>query len=102
MGAVFWFFGREPRTGYDREYEQEPPTDTAPALVPTLLRQGGEVIGTAPYTLVVEEATVPAPIPLAINNYFNLSNAHLEQFYSTSRYSTPSFSSPSRTRTRGT
>src|SRR5206468_3593729 len=24
------------------EYEQEPPTDTAPALVPTLLRQGGE------------------------------------------------------------
>ena len=30
------------RTGYDREYEQEPPTETAPALVPTLLRQGGE------------------------------------------------------------
>ena len=29
------------RTGYDREYEQEPPTDTQPALVPTLLRQGG-------------------------------------------------------------
>ena len=29
-------------TGYDREYEQEPPTDTEPALVPTLLRQGGE------------------------------------------------------------
>ena len=29
-------------TGYDREYEQEPPTDTPPALVPTLLRQGGE------------------------------------------------------------
>ena len=27
--AVFWFFGRERRTGYDREYEQEPPTDTA-------------------------------------------------------------------------
>ena len=39
---VFWFLGRERRTGYDREYEQEPPTDTAPALVPTLLRQGGE------------------------------------------------------------
>ena len=34
--------GRERRTGYDREYEQEPPTDTEPALVPTLLRQGGE------------------------------------------------------------
>ena len=27
---------------YDREYEQEPPTDTEPALVPMLLRQGGE------------------------------------------------------------
>ena len=26
-------------TGYDREYEQEPPTDTEPALVPPLLRQ---------------------------------------------------------------
>ena len=42
LALVFWFFGREYRTGYDREYEQEPPTDTAPALVPTLLRQGGE------------------------------------------------------------
>ena len=42
VGAVFWFYGRERKTGYDREYEQEPPTETAPALVPTLLRQGGE------------------------------------------------------------
>ena len=40
--VVFWRFGRELPTGYDREYEQEPPTETAPALVPTLLRQGGE------------------------------------------------------------
>jgi uncharacterized membrane protein len=40
-GFVFWRFGREARTGYDREYEQEPPTDTEPALVPILLRQGG-------------------------------------------------------------
>jgi uncharacterized membrane protein len=39
---VFWRFGRELETGYDREYEQEPPTETEPALVPTLLRQGGE------------------------------------------------------------
>ena len=38
--AVYWFFGRETHTGYDREYEQEPPTDTEPALVPTLLRAG--------------------------------------------------------------
>ena len=40
--VVYLVFGREPGTGYDREYEQEPPTDTQPALVPTLLRQGGE------------------------------------------------------------
>src|SRR5215211_401978 len=40
-GFVFWRFGREVSTGYDREYEQEPPTETEPALVPTLLRQGG-------------------------------------------------------------
>ena len=42
VAGVFWFFGREVQTGYDREYEQEPPTETQPALVPTLLRQGGE------------------------------------------------------------
>ena len=42
IAAVFWFLGRERRTPYDREYEQEPPTDTEPALVPMLLRQGGE------------------------------------------------------------
>jgi hypothetical protein len=38
---VWFFFGRERPTGYDREYEQEPPTETEPALVPVLLRQGG-------------------------------------------------------------
>ena len=42
VGGVFWFYGRELKSGYDREYEQEPPTDTEPALVPTLMRQGGE------------------------------------------------------------
>jgi uncharacterized membrane protein len=37
---LVWFaYGRERRTGYDREYEQAPPTDTEPALVPALLRQ---------------------------------------------------------------
>ena len=37
---VTWLvFGRERKTGYDREYEQEPPSDTPPALVPPLLRQ---------------------------------------------------------------
>ena len=28
VGGVFWFYGRERKTGYDREYEQEPPTET--------------------------------------------------------------------------
>src|SRR5215211_3961797 len=41
-GFVFWRFGRDTPTGYDREYEQEPPTETEPALVPVLLRQGGD------------------------------------------------------------
>ncbi|HXH87472.1 MAG TPA: DUF2207 domain-containing protein, partial [Gaiellaceae bacterium] len=40
-GLVWWRWGRERATGYDREYEQEPPTATEPALVPTLLAQGG-------------------------------------------------------------
>ena len=42
VSAVFAVYGRERSSGYDREYEQEPPTDTEPALLPTLLRQGGE------------------------------------------------------------
>jgi uncharacterized membrane protein len=33
-------YGRERKTGYDREYEQAPPSDLEPALVPPLLRQG--------------------------------------------------------------
>jgi uncharacterized membrane protein len=41
--ALTWLvFGRERRTAYDREYEQEPPTDSPPALVPPLLRQQTE------------------------------------------------------------
>src|SRR5439155_9331729 len=39
--AVWLLYGRERHTSYDREYEQEPPTDTEPALVPPLLAQGG-------------------------------------------------------------
>ncbi|HEU5211327.1 MAG TPA: DUF2207 domain-containing protein, partial [Gaiellaceae bacterium] len=46
---TYVFYGREPSTGYDREYEQEPPTDTAPALVPPLVREGTEV-GAAEFT----------------------------------------------------
>ena len=41
IGFVWWREGRERRTTYDREYEQEPPTETQPALVPALLAQGG-------------------------------------------------------------
>ena len=39
VGGVWWVYGRERATGYDREYEQAPPTDTEPALVPSLVRQ---------------------------------------------------------------
>ena len=42
MFAIWLLFGRERATGYDREYEQEPPSDEAPAIVPPLLRQGTE------------------------------------------------------------
>ncbi|MGH2996227.1 MAG: DUF2207 domain-containing protein, partial [Gaiellaceae bacterium] len=38
--GVYVFHGRERRTDYDREYEQEPPSELEPALVPPLLRQG--------------------------------------------------------------
>ncbi|HYK07172.1 MAG TPA: DUF2207 domain-containing protein, partial [Gaiellaceae bacterium] len=41
IGFVWWRWGRERGTNYDREYEQEPPTETQPALVPGLLAQGG-------------------------------------------------------------
>ena len=53
------------------------------------LRQGTETLATVPYTLLVHKATVPTPIPLAINNYMNLSDAHLEQFHSCTHGSGP-------------
>ncbi|HSB13211.1 MAG TPA: glycoside hydrolase domain-containing protein, partial [Bryobacteraceae bacterium] len=53
------------------------------------LRQGTEAIATVPYTLVVHKATVATPIPLAVNNYLNLSDYHLEQFHSCTRGSGP-------------
>lgn len=40
-GLVYWVYGREPRTGYDQEYEHAPPTDLTPAEVGVLLSQGG-------------------------------------------------------------
>ncbi len=39
--GAFRRFGREPKVAYDREYEQAPPSDLEPALVPALLSQGG-------------------------------------------------------------
>ena len=42
---VFWRFGRELETGYDREYEQEPPAETEPAHGPPLRQRGGEATG---------------------------------------------------------
>lgn len=40
IAGVYLRHGREPRVDYDREYEQEPPTDLEPALVSALLSQG--------------------------------------------------------------
>ncbi|HEX5695415.1 MAG TPA: DUF2207 domain-containing protein, partial [Acidimicrobiia bacterium] len=40
-GLVYFGYGREPRVDYDREYEQEPPTELSPAEVGALLTQGG-------------------------------------------------------------
>ena len=37
--GVYLLFGRERKTTYDREYEQDPPTELEPALVPPLLRE---------------------------------------------------------------
>jgi len=39
-GLVYLRYGREPRTGYDREYEQFPPSDLTPAEVGALVSQG--------------------------------------------------------------
>ena len=49
MILVWALYGRERGTGYDREYEQAPPTDTEPALVPPLLRQD-EAAGSQEFT----------------------------------------------------
>jgi uncharacterized membrane protein len=38
--VVWWRHGREPSVDYDREYEQEPPSDHPPAVIEGLLSQG--------------------------------------------------------------
>jgi uncharacterized membrane protein len=40
-GLVYFLYGREPKVAYDREYEQEPPSELSPAEVGALLTQGG-------------------------------------------------------------
>jgi uncharacterized membrane protein len=40
-GLVYLRYGKEPRTGYDREYEQFPPSELSPAEVGALVSQGG-------------------------------------------------------------
>jgi uncharacterized membrane protein len=49
LAGTWFIFGRERRTAYDREYEQEPPSDLAPALVSPLLRQS-TVVGSHEFT----------------------------------------------------
>ena len=44
---VWLLYGREPRTGYDREYEQQPPSDLPPALVPALLHERKSAVNVA-------------------------------------------------------
>ena len=44
---VWLVYGREPQTGYDREYEQQPPTDLPPALVPALLHESKSAVSVA-------------------------------------------------------
>ena len=39
LGVIILCFGPDPKTSYDREYEQSPPTETPPALVSPLLRR---------------------------------------------------------------
>jgi glycosyl hydrolase family 123 len=51
------------------------------------LRQGDEQLALIPFALTVHSAAVPSPMPLAITNYFNLSDRHLQQFYGVSPYS---------------
>ena len=54
--AVLWIYfryGREPKVYYDREYEQEPPSDHTPAVVGGLLTQGH--VGVAEFTATMFE-----------------------------------------------
>jgi uncharacterized membrane protein len=44
IALYFWFFfkyGKEPDTGYDHDYEREPPRDLPPCILPAILTQSG-------------------------------------------------------------
>jgi len=44
IGLYIWFFvrfGKEPRTGYDHDYERDPPTELPPCVLPAILTQSG-------------------------------------------------------------
>ncbi|HWC31779.1 MAG TPA: DUF2207 domain-containing protein, partial [Actinomycetota bacterium] len=49
LAGTWLFFGRERSVAYDREYEQDPPSDLPPALVSPLLRQS-TVVGSHEFT----------------------------------------------------
>lgn len=65
------------------------PADQEPGLYGGFVRvrQGTETVAQFPYRLQVHAATVPSPVPLYITNYFNLSDAHLQQFYGCAQFS---------------
>ena len=65
------------------------PEGQAPGVYrsPVILRQGTEVLDRINFSVLVHQAAVPSPAPLAVTNYFNLSEAHIEQFYGCSPFS---------------
>lgn len=64
------------------------PADQEPGLYGGVVRvrQGTETVARFDYRLQVHAAAVPSPAPLFITNYFNLSDAHLQQFYGCAQF----------------
>ena len=50
------------------------------------VRQGRDVLADVPYSLVVAAAEVPARIPLAVTNHFDLSDKQVRRFFGCSPY----------------
>jgi hypothetical protein len=51
------------------------------------LQDAGKLVVRMPYRLRVHSTVLPQHIPLAITNYFNLSDSHLKRFYGVERHS---------------